>query len=224
MSPRILIYGTIAVPLLLADALLIGVLPGVVTRFYSAAELFPFLGGAAVYGIAHSFIRKPERMYLWGHEFTHLIVAKLFLKRVHGFHITSRDGGKVVIDGTNVWIDLAPYLFPFYGLLAMGAAAFLRPSPPWGTAGYLAAAGYLYALHTAFSMTGFVEGQPDLRRSGRFFSFALVLLFLAALVPLLLAPCAGGGWNRLGTIYGEWLESAGGAGRSLFLAGRSLLP
>ena len=223
MTTRTLIYGVIAVPLFLADGLLLSTLPRVVTGFYSPGQLFPLLGGAFAYAIAHLFLRKPERMYLWGHEFTHLVVAKLFLRRVHGFHITSRDGGKVVIDGTNVWIDLAPYLFPFYSLLALGGAALFPPAPVWGTTGYLVGAGFLFAMHVAFSCAGFLDGQPDLKRSGRFFSLGLVLLFLAGMMPLLAAPGIGGGWGRLAAIYAAWGKAAAGSAKGLFLAGSGIL-
>jgi hypothetical protein len=209
--------------LLLVDGLLFLEMPKVVTRFYSGHDLFSILGGGFAYAVTHAFIRKPERLYLWGHEFTHLIVAKLFLKRVHGFHITSRDGGKVVIDGTNIWIDLAPYIFPFYGLLLLAGGALFRPAPPWGTTGYLVGAGFLYSMHLAFSVEGFFQGQPDLKRSGRPFSLAVVLLFLALVFPALFAPGAGWGWGRVAAFYGQWGRAAAESAGRLLLAGRALL-
>lgn len=214
-----MIYGAIAVPLLIVDCLVLASFPGMVTRFYSWQELFPIAGGVLVYAIGHIFMRKPERLYLWAHEFTHLILAKLFFKSVHGFHITSRDGGRVVIDGTNVWIDLAPYLFPLYNLILLGAASLFIPAPPWGTTAYLAGTGFLYAMHLAFSAEGFIQGQPDLKRSGRVFSLSLVVLFLAGIVPLILAPGIGKGWTPVGDVYAFWGRSAFEAGRKLFLSG-----
>ena len=220
---RMIFYGAIAVPLLLIDGLLLKELPKVVTRFYSGQELFSILGGAVAYAVSHFLIHKPERLYLWGHELTHLIVAKFFLKQVHGFHITSRDGGKVVIDGTNIWIDLAPYLFSLYSLLLLAGGSLFRPVPPWGTTAYLVGAGFLYAMHMAFSVEGFFQGQPDLKRSGRFFSFAVVLLFLAAIGPFLFAPGAGWGWGRVAAFYGQWGSASAQTGRRLFLAGWTFL-
>jgi hypothetical protein len=216
-------YGAIAVPLLVIDVLLLAELPRVVTRFYSGQELFSILGGAVACAISYLFIHKPERLYLWGHELTHLVVAKLFLKQVHGFHITSRAGGKVIIDGTNVWIDLAPYIFPFYSILFLAGGSLFRPVPPWGTTAYLVGAAFLYSMHLAFSVEGFLDGQPDLKRSGRFFSFAVVLLFLEGFGPFLLAPGAGWGWGRVAAFYGQWWSAAADTGRRLFLAGWRLL-
>ncbi len=218
---RIILYAAIAFPLLVIDCLLLSTLPAVVTRFYSWQELIQPLGGVFAYAVAHIFIRKPERLYLWAHEFTHLILAKLFFKSIHGFHITSRDGGRVVIDGTNVWIDLAPYIFPLYNLLVLGVASFLRPAPPWGTTTYLVGTGFLFAMHLTFSFEGFIHGQPDLRRSGRFFSLTLVLLFLTGIGPLLLAPGAGGGWGGVEKLYPFWGRTVIETGRKLFLWGGS---
>lgn len=218
---RLFIYRAIAIPLLLADMLVVWAAPGLVTRFYSCQELFSVGGGVVVYLGFHVFIRKPERLYLWGHELTHLVIAKLFLRTVHGFHITSRDGGRVVIDGTNVWIDLAPYLFPFYGLLLMLACTLLRPAPPWGTTAYLVGGGFLLGMHLLFSLEGFRQGQPDLLRSGRLFSFALFLLFLAAWIPLVFAPGTPGGWGRIESIYLAWGKAALETGNDLFLSFRA---
>lgn len=220
---RLFVYGLLAVPLLALDFLLLSELPELVTRFYSWGTGVPALGGLFAYLLAHRFIRKPERLYLWGHELTHLVVAKLFFRTVHGFHITSRGGGRVVIDGTNVWIDLAPYLFPFYNLLLLALAALLPPSEPWGTNAYLVGSSFLFSMHAVFSAEGFLQGQPDLTRSGRPFSFALVVLFLVGILPLLFAPGTGGGWGAVPTIYSEWGSGALEAGRRLLLSGSNLL-
>jgi hypothetical protein len=211
----------LAIPLFIIDSMLLAAAPGTVTRFYSWNELFPLLGGFAAYCVVRIAIRKPERLYLWGHELTHLIVAKLFLKTVHGFHITSRDGGKVVIDGTNVWIDLAPYLLPFYNLLLLAAAMPFPLSAPWGTTSYLVGTGFLFGMHVAFSAEGFLQAQPDLTRSGRPFSLALTILFIAGIIPLLTIPGLSGGWAHVRDAYAAWGGAAIGKGGSLFLAGRA---
>ena len=218
---RKLFFSVIAIPLLVVDGLFLWSAPGIVTRFYSWNELFSVMGGGIAYGVTHGIIRKPERLYLWGHEVTHLVVAKLFFKTVHGFHITSRDGGRVIIDGTNIWIDLAPYIFPSYNLLLLATASIFRPAPPWGTAAYLVGTGFLFTMHLAFSLEGFLQGQPDLNRSGRFFSFALVVLFLIGTVPILFAPGVGGAGRQVANLYACWGNAAYETGRILFLAARA---
>jgi hypothetical protein len=165
------------------------------------------LSGALVYLCLHSLLRKPERMYLWGHEFTHLLVAKLFLRRVHGFHITSRSGGKVVIDRTNVAIDLAPYALPFYNIVALLPVTLIAGTPSYARKIYLGAAAFLFSMHLSFSAEGFIDGQPDVRRSGRIFSLAVVLLLLMLWTPILAAPGTPGGFSGLPVFYREWFAN-----------------
>lgn len=188
----------------------------------SPDEGWILFGGAVLYLVVHFVFRKPERMYLWAHEFSHLIAAKLFFRKVHSFHIASRDGGKVVIDRTNVMIDLAPYLFPLFSIAAAFAAFFLRSSSPWVPDVYLAAASFLFTMHVVFSAEGFFRGQPDVKRSGRFFSLALVLLFLLMLIPCLLAPGTDAGWNGAVAAYRDWLVTGWRTSRRLFLYCASL--
>ena len=116
---RVFLYSAIGIPLLIADAVLLWALPARMASRLTTTQGLILLFGALAYLGLHFLLRKPERMYLWAHEFTHLFVAKLFLRNVHGFHITSRSGGKVVIDRTNVAIDLAPYAVPVYNVVAL---------------------------------------------------------------------------------------------------------
>jgi hypothetical protein len=150
-------------------------------------------------------------------------VAKLFLRQVHGFHITSRSGGKVVIDRTNVAIDLAPYALPFYNVLALLPVTLIAGSPPYGKEIYLGAAAFLFSMHLCFSAEGFIDGQPDVRRSGRIFSLAVVLLLLMFWTPILAAPGTHGGFSGLSVFYREWLHSGMTAVLDLSEFVRSLL-
>jgi hypothetical protein len=204
---RVFVYSMIGIPLLLIDAVLLYALPARFNARVTMLEAAIAAIGAAAYLIFHFLVRRPERLYLWGHELTHLIVAKIFLRRVHGFHITSRTGGKVVIDRTNVAIDLAPYAIPFYSLLAVGPAVLFRGEIGHVREIYLAAASFLFTMHLSFSLEGFFQGQPDLRRSGRVFSGGVVVLCLLLILPVLWAPAAGAGFQGVASFYREWLGS-----------------
>jgi len=204
---RVFLYSAIGIPLLIADAVLLWVLPARMANILTATQGLILLSGAIAYLGLHCLLRKPERMYLWGHEFTHLFVAKLFLRRVHGFHITSRSGGKVVIDRTNVAIDLAPYALPFYNVVALLPVTLISGGPPYARKIYLAVAAFLFSMHLCFSAEGFVDGQPDVRRSGRIFSLAVVLLQLMLWTPILAAPGTLAGFSGLPVFYREWFHS-----------------
>jgi len=221
---RVFFYSAIGIPLLIADAVLLWALPARLANRLTTTQGLILLFGALAYLCLHCLLRKPERMYLWAHEITHLIIAKLFLRHVHGFHITSRSGGKVVIDRTNVAIDLAPYALPFYNIVALLPVALLAGETPYARKIYLGAAAFLFAMHLCFSAEGFIDGQPDVRRSGRIFSLAVVLFLLMLWTPILAAPGSPGGFSRLPVFYREWL--AGGMEAILGLSARvrSLLP
>ena len=188
----------------------------------TAVQGLILLGGAIAYLFVHFLLRKPERMYLWAHEFTHLFVAKLFLRQVRGFHITSRSGGKVVIDRTNVAIDLAPYAVPLYSVMALLPVMLVGGGDPARKI-YLGAAGVLFSMHLCFSVEGFIDGQPDVRRSGRIFSFALVLLLLMLWAPILAGPGTRAGFSGLPVFYREWFGKGMETALMLLARGRTLL-
>jgi len=221
---RVFFYSAIGIPLLIADGVLLWTLPARMAGQLTLTQGLILLFGALAYLCMHCLLRKPERMYLWAHEFTHLLVAKLFLRRVHGFHITSRSGGKVVIDRTNVAIDLAPYALPLYNVAALLPVTLMGAGTPHARKVYLGAAAFLFAMHLCFSAEGFIDGQPDVRRSGRIFSLAVVLLLLMLWTPILAAPGAQGGFSGLSAFYREWLVDGMEAVLALSRRVRSLLP
>ena len=220
---RVFLYTLFGFPLLVVDAVLISALPARMASRYTATQGLILLFGALAYLCLHFLLRKPERMYLWAHEFTHLLVAKLFLRHVHGFHITSRSGGKVVIDRTNVAIDLAPYAVPLYNVMALLPVTVVAGGYPNARKIYLAAATFLFTMHLYFSVEGFIDAQPDVRRSGRIFSLAVVLLLLMLWMPILAAPGTHGGFSGLPVFYREWLANGMEATLGLTARVRSLL-
>lgn len=212
---RVFLFSLFGIPLLLFDGVLLYTFPVPVGRLATREEGWIVLGGTAAYLLMHFFLRKPERLYLWGHEFSHLVLAKMFFRRVHQFHISSKTGGKVVLDHTNVMIDLAPYIFPLYSVGACVVAMVLRNANPWVKDIYLALGSFLFTMHLLFSVEGFLAGQPDLRRSGRVFSAAVVMLFLLLWIPCLMAPGVSAGWEGITEVYREWLSAGGYVGRRL---------
>lgn len=219
---RVFLFSLAGIPLLIVDGILLYTFPAPAGRLATGEEGYIVLGGALAYLLIHFFLRKPERLYLWGHEFSHLVLAKIFFRKIHQFHISSKDGGKVVLDRTNVMIDLAPYIFPLYSVGIGITALLFRHASPWVPDIYLALASFLFTMHILFSTEGFLTGQPDLRRSGRVFSAAVVLLFLLLWIPCLMAPGVSAGWGGAVSAYRAWLSAFQSSCESIFDLLRSL--
>jgi hypothetical protein len=98
-----------------------------------------------------------------------------------------------------------------------------RDVSPWVPDIYLVAASFLFTMHLLFSAEGFLTGQPDVRRSGRVFSAAVVLLFLLLWIPCLMAPGVSEGWGSVATAYRAWLSAVGAVGERILAFARSLM-
>lgn len=151
----------------------------------------PLLCGAAACSLFH-WLGRGQRLYVAAHELTHALAALSSGRRIRGISV-AKNGGYVLLDSTNAFISLAPYVVPLYTLAV--AAAYWLACRFWGAAGlrpwFLAAAGFtltFHVLHTAEVLTGPV--QNDLRKAGGpVFSIPLLALLnclgLAAALKLL---------------------------------------
>jgi len=140
---------------------------------------FSFLGGAALYAAFHYLIAAPVRLYVAAHEFTHALAGMLCGYRIKDMSI-GRDGGYVVVEGSNAFVALAPYCFPFYAVAAAVIYAGLSwkyDMAPYG-AYFTAVTGFLMAFHFINTFeTLYRQKQSDLRHAGGvFFSTTVILL------------------------------------------------
>lgn len=135
---------------------------------------------------------KIQAIYVFGHEMTHYLWAKLFWKKTGKIRIHS-NSGYVEIQNPNVWITLAPYFFPLYLVLFLGVEAIVLhfwkwppPEFPWVCSWIL---GLIYAFYWVMNCYVLQKEQQDIAAYGKFFSYALIawgnLFFL--LVALLVA-------------------------------------
>ncbi len=150
-----------------------------------------FFGGILAYLVVHFLFRQPILTYVVGHELTHALFAVLFGGSVKAFH-ASEKGGQVHITKSNFIITLAPYFFPLYAYLALGAfwivrAAGWRAFEPW----FVLLGGAAFCFHVVLTVVFLQTDQNDIREHGAFFSYPLILLFnivlTALIVRLLLA-------------------------------------
>jgi hypothetical protein len=168
--------------------------------------LLALLGGV-IYLMIH-IVRKPENFYIWNHEFSHLLASKLFFKDVKGFHITSKGGGKVVVEKTNFLIDLAPYIFyPLVIITLSLAILFRRAGFQATTMAYFITTGYLLGMMFGFTAESFIRGQEDIKRNGYLFSVSVVLLFNFLILPFYLLPGVIGKKIFLKDFFILWLKN-----------------
>jgi hypothetical protein len=140
-------------------------------------------------------------LYVFAHELSHVIAAKLCGAVVYDWHV-GRDGGWVDTNKSNTFISLAPYLVPLYsiGVIVLYGIAGLfvnldtlhyiplgakvLPFDATKTLGFLI--GFTWCFHFTYTLNTLRVEQSDVNRNGGFFSGWLILLcnlhIIAALV------------------------------------------
>ena len=166
----------------------------------------PLLAGAACWIIIFLLLPKPMWIYVFGHELTHALWTWLFGGEVKKMKITSA-GGHVVISKTNFLIALAPYFFPLYVVLVIGAFALGRWLWGWPLVYFHLLVGAAYAFHVTLTVHVLQTRQSDI--TGQGYLFSAVVIFLGntgvLLLGLPLLTVKVGILNSLGW----WLESTG---------------
>lgn len=119
------------------------------------------------------------RLYVFGHELTHWLAAKLYRRRTGRFRV-GPGGGSVEVENPNTVILLAPYIVPVYSLALIGiygiARAFVDPLPRWGGVVFCALLGATYAFHLVLTVLALKAGQQDLMHFGPIYSLGVILL------------------------------------------------
>jgi len=130
--------------------------------------------------------------YVFGHEVTHALWAKLFGGRVADHFHVSLEGGHVLTDRVNTWIALAPYFFPIYSLLVItlyGTASLVADISSYRWILFLLL-GFTLAFHLIFTCLLIAKGQPDLHYGGTFFSLMMIYLINLLIITCLLLATA----------------------------------
>ncbi len=163
----------------------------------TAASLpWVWCGGCLVGILFFSFCRLTP-LYVFGHELTHWLAAKCFLRKTGEFHV-GRRSGYVEIPNPNTAIILAPYCVPVYFILGAGLAGcaefFWEPLPSWGHHAICAALGVIYAYHVTMTAVALSVAQEDLKYCGT--AISLEIIILGNIIVLYLALfCVNGNWK-----------------------------
>ena len=191
--------------------------------------VIPLVSGFAGGLIFFVFVSRVPVLYVFGHEMTHWLVAKCFLRKTGSIKI-GVGRGHVQVERPNLWIVLAPYFVPLYALVwvgAYGVGQMIFGTPRPGVAiGFNIGLGITYAYHLKMTAYALSRAQSDLNMHGVFFSLSLIICFNIALLLfcLIVASAQWGEGVRLTRryfyLYGEVIVSGGAwvarEARSLF--------
>lgn len=188
-------------------------------EFWRTEEVIFFVVGGLAWAITYATGWRPVRSYVFGHEVSHLLVARAFGGKILDWDF-SATGGYVETNKSNTWITLAPYLLPFYSIgvlllfgvvgtfwdlhemrhVSLGVAQ-LNFKPVWF---FYAMLGLTWFFHATFTWkTVFIE-QSDLQRNGEFFSMLLIFLVNVLLLVALFtaaSPSPGLGLAEVGRCW-----------------------
>ena len=152
--------------------------------------------GAGV--VFFTMFRQSSPAYVFSHELTHWLAAKLFGRRTGRFRVRAHRRS-VDIERPNVWITLAPYAVPLYTLLWIGSCGIagiaIGGAGTWTRPTAYAGIGITYAFHVTYTLHCLRLEQADLARYGRLFSLSLIL-FCNVLLLTLFAMASSGAWER----------------------------
>lgn len=145
-----------------------------------------FVIGIVAYLVVHAVIFKPSYLYIFSHEFMHVIATWISGGKVTAFKVSSK-GGNVAVTKSNLFIALAPYFFPFYTivvtLIFFGAKFFLKDSIDYNP--FLFAIGFTLAFHIILTVDFLKVRQTDLMHAGYLFSICLIYIVNLIVVGLI---------------------------------------
>lgn len=219
---RKLALGLLLLPVcLLASIIFLELLfNAAVDKVFWRSEEFWFFACGCIFWVSLGWVKlQPAVAYVFAHEMTHAITARLSGGEVHQMHV-DEDGGYVETDATNTLVTLSPYMVPFYTVVVFalyglaGLAVDLHRMMEIPLFGWTMAfkwvwifywlVGLTWCFHITFTLQVLRTEQSDLQLNGEFFS--IMLIFLANLVllgALFISASPTVGW------YDVWLDARG---------------
>lgn len=138
-----------------------------------APSLNYFLWGIASYAVLHLLFYKPTYLYVLGHEAVHAGTAWIFGGRIKSFKV-SEEGGGVGTDKSNAVIELSPYFVPIYAIIVLLIYFIIASSYRINGSVFVFLIGFTLAFHIISTVEVMKIRQPDIVKSGYFFSIVMV--------------------------------------------------
>ena len=161
--------------------LIVPVVFGITYAFYNNLVQIPefahslkfFAWGIVSYMILHLIFYKPTYLYVLGHEAVHAGVSWVMGGKVNSFKV-SNEGGSVGTDKSNFIIELSPYFVPVYAIIITLIYFVISSSYVINGAVFIFLIGFALAFHIISTIEVMKIRQPDIVKSGYFFSIVLV--------------------------------------------------
>jgi len=177
-----LIIGVLSVPIAV----------GVTIAFYKnlilisalSSSLSFFLWGIASYAALHLLFYKPTYLYVLGHEAVHAGIAWIFGGKVKSFKVSEK-GGSVGTDKSNTIIELSPYFVPIYAIIITLIYFIIASSYNINGSVFIFLIGFTLAFHMISTIEVMKIRQPDIVKSGYFFSIIVVYAFNIIVIALM---------------------------------------
>ena len=136
-----------------------------------------FFCGITAYVILHIVFFKPVYIYVLGHESMHALATWICGGKVTSFKVSS-SGGSVETTKPNFFVALAPYLFPFYAIIAslvfgglslvVDVSAFLNI--------FVFTLGFTLIFHLVMTIEMIKKKQQDIAETGYIFSINFIFI------------------------------------------------
>ena len=145
-----------------------------------------FVWGIASYAIMHLVFYKPTYLYVLGHEAVHAGMAWLFGGKVKSIKV-SKEGGSVATNKTNTAIELGPYFVPIYAIIIAIVYFIIASSYRINSSVFIFLMGFALAFHVISTIEVMKTRQPDIVKSGYFFSIVMIYVLNILVVSLIFA-------------------------------------
>ncbi|MDP2913069.1 MAG: hypothetical protein Q8N91_03575 [Candidatus Omnitrophota bacterium] len=143
-----------------------------------------FLWGIASYVVLHLLFYKPTYLYCLGHEAVHAGMAWVFGGKIKSFKV-SEEGGSVATDKSNIVIELSPYFIPIYAIVISVIYFVVSSSYNINSSLFVFLIGFTLALHMVSTIEVMKIRQPDIMKSGYFFSITMVYILNIAVISVM---------------------------------------
>ena len=149
-----------------------------------ALSLNYFIWGIVSYVVLHLLFYKPTYFYVFGHEAVHAGVAWIFGGKIKSFKVSDK-GGSVGTDKTNVFIELSPYFIPIYTIIITVVYFVIAASYNINGSVFVFLIGFTLAFHMVSTVEVMKVRQPDIMKSGYFFSIVSVYILNIIVISLI---------------------------------------